>query len=86
MSLHFLNYRYRHATFHNALRMQPSEVRYRHSDERRSRETGENCIDNMAIAWMAAVNLSLYMICWHRERRVLTTKCRANGKSRALSR
>lgn len=63
-----------------------TEVWYRRSDGHHAREPGENCIDNMTIAWMATVNLSLYMIRWHRERPALTAKCRANGKSRALSR
>lgn len=47
MSLHFRNYRCRDIPRRV---VNATEVWYRRSDERRSREAGENCIDNMAIA------------------------------------
>jgi len=43
---------------------------------RRSGETGENCIDNMVIAWMA-VNLSLNMIRWQRK---VSSDCKMSCK------
>jgi len=66
--------------------MQLTKVWYRRRNDHRTREPGENCIDNMTIAWMAAVNLSLYMIRSHKERQAPTAKYRANSKSSVLSR
>jgi len=83
------NYRYRHAM--QSSQMQHSEVWYLRSDEfsSRSRVPGENCIDNITIAWMATVNLSpSYDTLARRERQPVHLRLRSivqNSRSIALN-
>lgn len=81
MSLHIRNYRYRYTTCCDTV-IVCDETPF-------SWEPGENCIDNVAIAWVAMLNLSLCMVRRHREgpsRWSPTPKRRANGRSRACYR